>query len=136
MKSKLFLFIFFTLLINKVMHAQTEQQILLMKEKIISLFVNRNYDSLTLCFNDKQRLYNSPTAIASNYEPLIEKYGNIQTVKFAGFKDFQEQINVQFICKTAYKIDLLVDFNFSKNNKKLVFINLLKHSKHTLFLIM
>ena len=130
MKSKLFLFIFFTLLINKVMHAQTEQQIFTDEgKKIISLFVNRNYDSLTLCFNDKQRLYNSPTAIASNYEPLIEKYGNIQTVKFAGFKDFQEQINVQFICKTAYKIDLLIDFNFSKNNKKLVFYKFIETFK-------
>jgi hypothetical protein len=130
MKSKLFLLLSFTLLINKVMYAQTERQIFKDEgKKILSLFVKRNYDSLTLCFNENQKMYNSPTAIASNYEPLIEKYGNIQSVKFAGFKDFYEQVNLQFVCKTAYNIDLLVDFNFNKNNKKLVFYKFIETFK-------
>jgi dienelactone hydrolase len=122
MKSKLFLFIFFTLLINKVMHAQTEQQIFTDEgKKIISLFVNRNYDSLQYYINEPQKIYNSPAAISSNYEPIIEKYGNIQTVKFAGFKGNNEQITVQFVCNTAYNIGLLVELIFNTKNKKIIY---------------
>ncbi len=113
----LFLVLF---LINDTI-AQTEQKMFMDKsENIISLFKNRNYDSLTMQFNDQQIAFNSPMALASNYDPIIEKYGGITKYKFAGFSENYGQINIEYVSKTVYNIDLLIELVFNRENKKLI----------------
>ena len=113
----LFLVLF---LINDTI-AQTEQKIFMEKsENIISLFKNRNYDSLTMQFNDQQIAFNSAMALASNYDPIIEKYGGITKYKFAGFSENYGQINIEYVSKTVYNIDLLIELVFNRENKKLI----------------
>ena len=101
--------------------AQTEQKLFMAKsENIISLFKNRNYDSLSLQFNEQQISFNSGAALASNYEPLIEKYGGFTKFRYAGFSENYGQINLEYITKTVYNIDILIELVFNKENKKLI----------------
>jgi len=101
--------------------AQSEQKIFMTKsENIISLFKNRNYDSLSLQFNEQQISFNSAAALASNYEPLIEKYGGFTKFRYAGFSENIGQINLEYISKTVYNIDFLIELVFNRENKKLI----------------
>jgi len=113
----LFLVLF---LINNTI-AQTEQKMFMDKsENIISFFKNRNYDSLTMQFDEQQISFNSAMALASNYDPIIEKYGGITNYKFAGFIENYGQINIEYVTKTVYNIDLLIELVFNRENKKLI----------------
>ena len=113
--------LFLVLFLTNNTNAQTEQKIFMDKsENIISLFKNRNYDSLTKQFNEQQISFNSPMALASNYDPIIEKYGGITKYKFAGFSENYGQINIEYVTKTVYNIDLLIELVFNRENKKLI----------------
>lgn len=101
--------------------AQSERSIYMAKsERIISLFKNKNYDTLWQQFNEQQKSFNSPMALASNYDPIIEKYGGITSFKFADFNTNFGQISTEYVTKTAYNIDLLVELLFNKENEKLI----------------
>jgi len=124
------LYLFCVLFLSNNTIAQTEQKIFMVKsENIISLFKNKNYDSLTLEFNDDQIPFNSSMALASNYNPIIEKYGGITNYRFAGFSENYDQINIEYVSKTAYNIDLLIELVFNKENKKLILYRFLETYK-------
>ena len=109
------------LLITNNAIAQTSQKFYMEKsEKIISLFKNKHYDSLTMLFNEEQISFNSPMALASNYDPILEKYGGITQYKFIGFSENYGQINIEYVTKTVYNIDLLIEFVFNITNGKLI----------------
>lgn len=92
----LLLFLVLFLLNNAI--AQTEQKMFMDKsENIISLFKNKNYDSLSMQFNEQQISFNSPMALASNYDPIVEKYGGITSYKFAGISENYGQINIEYV---------------------------------------
>ncbi len=111
----------FLMFFTKNIIAQTEQLVFMAKcENIISLFKNKNYDSLTNEFAAQQKPFNSPLALASNFDPFNEKYGGITSFRFAGFKNIHGQINMEYVAKTAYNIDLLVELVFNEEHKKLI----------------
>lgn len=112
----LFLLLFF---INNT-NAQTEQSIYMAKSvQVINYFQLAKFDSLTNLFSNNQKLYNSPLALASNYNPMTEKYGNIVSYRFGGFAANYGQINIEYVAKTAYNIELLVELIFDNASKKL-----------------
>jgi len=129
-KKYLTVFIFSILLVSNIF-AQNEQIAIKVKsERILYFFQQSNYDSLTNLINEAQLIYNSPVAIASNYAPIIEKYGNIKSFRFAGYKAYYDQINIEYVAKTAYRIDILVQFVFNRNNQKLILYRFLEAYKN------
>lgn len=109
------------MLINTPIFAQSEQdQFTVLGNKVINCFINKNYDTLTNLFGNEQKLFNSPAAIASNYNPLIEKYGDFSTFRFAGFKPVYTQVNVDYVVKSKYGIEILVELTFDRTTQKLI----------------
>lgn len=116
---------------NSFAFAQNEQvEIKAKSERILYFFQTANYDSLSNLINEVQKPFNSPVAIASNYNPIAEKYGNIKSFRYAGYKTYYDQINIEYVAKTAYNIDILVQFSFNRFNQKLILYRFLEAFKN------
>jgi len=112
-------FVIIVLFFNIAAFAQSEEeQFVVLGNKVINCFINKSYDTLTNLYADEQKLFNSPLAIASYYNPLIEKYGEFATFRFAGFKAVYSQVNIDYVIKTKYNIEILVELVFERETQK------------------
>lgn len=122
--TKIFIIVF--ILFNCfVTQAQNSKEEFVRKGKhILDLFIANQFDSIASEFNEEQKAYNSAAAIASNYIPTTTTYGNIQSYRLGGFTDNKSQVLVEFVCKTTYSMELLLQLTFVSSSKKLVFFTI------------
>lgn len=115
----------------KPIYAQTEKTIFKNKGlQTITYFTENKYDSLQAMFNESQQPFNSPAALASNFEPLVQKYGSFKDIKFGGYSLIGTQADVNFVVKTQYNIEILVELVFNRTNQKLILYRFLEAFKH------
>lgn len=129
-KPYLILLIISVLFIGNAFAQNEQEQFKAKSERILYFFQTANYDSITNLINEEQKMYHSQTAIASNYTPVAEKYGNIKSFRFAGYKAYYDQINIEYVAKTAYNIDILIQFGFNRFNQKLILYRFLEAFKN------